>query len=91
MIQDKRRRRTSLTIAHVGDPQVLVIGIHEGDQSGGSVHTKASFFEELRVGVVVYYGLYRRLRHICQSFDTARKYFEYVTCNCMVERGGRFR
>lgn len=74
-------RRTGLTIAHIGDPQVFVIGIHEGYQSGGSVHTEPGLFEELGISATVYDGLYRRLGRL----KTPGKYFEYVTCNCTIE------
>ena len=80
---------TSLTIAYVGDPQVLVIGIHEGKQSSGSVHAEASFFEEQRVRVPVDDGLYGRLWRLCQTVEAAGKYFEHVACNCPVKGSGR--
>ena len=80
--------RTGLTIAHVGDPQVLVIGIHEGNQSCGSVHAEASFLEEKRVHIPVYDGLYLRLWRVRQSVEATGKYFEYVTCYCTVKGSG---
>lgn len=83
-------RRTSLTIARVGDPQIFVIGIHKSNQSSGSIHAKASFFEELGVCVAVYYGPYGGLRHMRQSLGAAGKYTKYVTCDCAIEGGIRF-
>ena len=39
----KIRELTGLAIAEISNPEILVVGVDKGDESGGSVHTESCF------------------------------------------------